>query len=154
MPNGIREFLNTAAGKAASIAVIVIALGLLGWSIYSNLGSSDIAAISRDRMYVDIKTGQAFPHELKAGDAVPIQAPTGGLTGYPSEACYWTADGKVKKDPSYVVLNETIGKDGPTFCSDCGRLVVGHNPSPIDRHNVAPPTKAEMGQGNRSSRPG
>jgi len=41
-----------------------------------------------------------------------------------------------------VLLNEATGKPGPTFCPDCGRFVVPHNPSP-QMSPKPPPTKQE-----------
>jgi hypothetical protein len=64
------------------------------------------------------------------GQSIPIKAPSGNNSGYPAELCYWTKDGQAKTDPTPVLLNVLVGKPGPTFCPDCGRLVVGHNPRP------------------------
>ena len=59
----------------------------------------------------------------------PVKSPHSGKeTGYEPERCYWTADGKPKPEPTYVLLNAAVGKPGPTFCQDCKRLVVGLNP--------------------------
>src|SRR4051812_4583507 len=98
MPTGIREFLNSPAGKVTSVLVILVALGLMIWSILSNFGGSDAAAISADRVYMDTATNKPFAYELKAGDGVPVKAPSGSMTGYPTEKCFWTKDGKPKKD--------------------------------------------------------
>ena len=54
----------------------------------------------------------------------------------------WTKDGKIKQDPTPVLLNEYAGKPGPTFCPDCGRRVVAHNPPPVIGAKP-PPTKEE-----------
>ncbi len=35
-----------------------------------------------------------------------------------------------KKNGTWVVLNETLGKPGETVCPECGNRVVGHNPLP------------------------
>ena len=74
--------------------------------------------------------------------SVPAKAPSGGNTGYPSEKCYWTKDGKIKTEPTYVLLNIYKNSSEPTFCPDCGRLVVSHNPAPVAGRS-APPTKGE-----------
>ena len=92
-------------------------------------------------MYIDANTGKAFDHILEKGERVPIQTPSGEKAGYPAEPCYWTKDGKAKTEPTWVLLNVYSKKPGPTFCPDCGRLVVGHNPPPAPGES-APPTAA------------
>ena len=94
-------------------------------------------------MFVDVETGKGFHQKLSADLVVPCRAPdTGKMAGYPAELCYWTRDGRPKADPTPVALNDTLGKPGPTFCPECGRLVVHHNPAPGP--GVAPPpTRAE-----------
>jgi hypothetical protein len=64
-------------------------------------------------------------------------------TGYPAEACYWTADGGTKTEPTWVLMNAVLGKPGPTFCPDCGRLVVARNPMPGPGVKP-PPTQQEL----------
>ncbi len=122
-------------------------IGLLGllvviWTIKGTFGESDAAAISADRIYIDSATLKPFEHVLKIGETIPVKAPSGGMTGYPAELCYWTRDGKVKDKPTPVLLNQDVGKPGPTFCPDCGRLVVGHNPR-AEPGMRPPPTEEE-----------
>jgi len=138
----LREFFNSAGGKITAVVLGVIGLGILVWAIKGNFGESDAASLSRGRIFMDAKTAKPFNYELKEGDTIPVEAPSGGKTGYPAELCYWTKDGKTKDDPTPVLLNQYAGKPGPTFCPDCGRLVVSHNPPPgIASH--PPPTQAE-----------
>ena len=80
---------------------------------------------------------KAFRYEIKIGDSVPVKAPSGEKSGYPAELCYWTKDGQPKEDPTPVLLNQYVGKSGPTFCPDCGRLVVNHNPVAVAGHQAA-----------------
>ena len=63
---------------------------------------------------------------------------------------HWTADGQSKPTPTAVLLNESIDKPGPTFCPDCGRLVVGHNPRPAEA-SQPPPTAQEYAATMQSS---
>lgn len=144
---GAREFLNSPKGRVASGAFAIVAFVLLAYFVWQRLGNSN-AEISNQRMFVDSTTGLAFGHELVLGESIPVKAPSGGQTGYPSEACYWTKDGAVKIDPTYVILNEYLEKSGPTFCPDCDRLVVGRNPAAGPNVN-APPTRAEYAAQNR-----
>src|SRR4051794_31940116 len=105
----LREFFNSNAGKATAIILILVGVVAMFMSVRSNL-SSDIAAISRDRMFIDAKTLKPYEHVLSMGEKMPVKAPSGGNTGYPAELCYWTKDGTIRKDPYPVLLNQAIGK--------------------------------------------
>lgn len=146
---GIREFLNSPKGKAISATAIVIAVLLLGWSIWSNLSGDDAATSAGTFGFVDASTGKAFNYTIQAGDKIPVMAPSGKHSGYPAEMCWWTKDGTIKKVPTPVLLNEYAGKTGPTFCPDCGRLVVGHNPPAVPGMKP-PPTEAEYKARNQN----
>ena len=139
--NGLREFFNSKAGKITGSVLGLFALALFIFMLKNYMGAGEAARLSSDRMFVDSATGKAFEHRIKPGDVIPVKAPSGGNTGYPAEACYWTADGKIKQDPTPVLLNSRVGKPGPTFCPECGRLVVMHDPTPVA--GKPPPTKAE-----------
>jgi hypothetical protein len=140
---GVREFLNTTAGRVVAIALMAVALLVSGFVIWNSVGASEAARLSRDRLFICSETGKQFECELKAGMSIPTRSPYSGKeTGYPAELCFWTKDGKTKSEPTAVLLNRWVGKPGPTFCSDCGRLVVGHNPAPGPDVRV-PPTQAE-----------
>jgi hypothetical protein len=129
--------------KTIGVPLLVVCAAIGAYlGVRAIMGPGEAAASSRERMFVDVTTGKPFQQELEVGMTFPVQAPSGGKSGYPAEPCYWNADGSVRQDPSWVVLNETQGKHGPTFCPDCGRLVVIHNP-PADAGRKPPPTKAE-----------
>ncbi len=139
---GVREFFRTSAGKYAAIALVVVAVAICAWSIISNLGASDAAKLSNARVFLCVETNKPYDLELEAGMSVPAPSPySGKATGYPAERCFWTADGKIKDDPTFVVLNEQLGKRGSTYCPDCGRLVVAYNPEPSERST--PPRKKD-----------
>lgn len=127
--------------------LVILGLCVLGvvyviWLISTHTGSG-VSDTAYYRMYVDIETGKPFRHKVQVGDSWPIASPYSGKnTGMPAEACYWTPDGTIKKDPDWVVLNDLVGKSGPTFCPVCGRLVVGHNPAPAPGKKP-PPTQDE-----------
>lgn len=140
---GIREFLQTKAGYATSIGVILIALVALGFSVRSNLGN-EIADVTGQQVAVCSATGKSWNFKLKPGMTFPIDSPhSGKKTGYPADAtCNWTADGKVDTELTYVLMNDTAGKQGPTFCPKCSRQVVRENPlASADRK--PPPTDKE-----------
>lgn len=123
----------------------VTALIAAGVILYYQVGGPDVARQASDRVYIDIATGKTFTYTIKEGDMEPIKAPSGGLTGYRAETCYWgkDADGRwiIKDEPTYVVWKKRIDPETTeeTLCPDCGRRVVGHNPKPrqedIDRAN-------------------
>ncbi len=126
----LRRLLDTPAGKIAAISASVLLLVVAGLVVRANL-KSDTPTTAFHTMFICTETGKTFEHQNKIGETQPILSPySGKKTGVPAEACYWTADGGTKKNPTWVLLNELAGKPGPTFCPDCNRLVVGHNPAP------------------------
>jgi hypothetical protein len=144
----IREFINefsaTPKGKIA-LGVITLISVVLFWRVFAGGSSWERQAAANAGRWTFICTETKKTFELKTDENTPNPAPSpysGKNTGVYAEACYWTADGKVKDEPTWVLLNERIGKPGPTFCPDCGRLVTEMNPSPMYQHE-APPTKQE-----------
>src|SRR5687767_15536404 len=115
----LRAYFQTGAGKASGIGLTVVAVLLAAWSVKNALGPTDAQMLSTDRVFIDAKTGKSFRHTIKPGETLPVDAPS-GKTGYPAEACYWTKDGQVKKEPTYVLLNENKQPPvkAPTFCPD------------------------------------
>ena len=123
------------------IGFIVVAAGVLVASVWGALDGNDAAAASRERLFICGETGEPFAHEVEHGESIPVRSPHSGKdTGFPAERCYWTADGTIKDEPTAVLLNEYAGTSGATFCRDCNRLVVGHNPRP-EPGDAAPPTR-------------
>ena len=151
MMTGVREFLRTKGGTAAGIALVVVALAAVVWSISSNLGDSAAAVNARERVFVCAETKKPFNHELVRGESIPVKSPyTGKNTGYPAELCYWTADGGIKDEPTAVLMNTSIGLPGRTYCPDCKRQVVGFNPRAMPEMKP-PPTEAGAGDGGGGS---
>jgi hypothetical protein len=134
------NFLERPVGKWIAVGFVILALGVAFYEIKDSFSS--VASQDRSRTFMDSQTMQPFHHELEKGESIPVDAPSGGKTGYPAEFCYWTKDGQIKSDPTPVLLNSWIGKSGPTFCPDCGRLVVANNPQPTPGSRP-PPTREE-----------
>ncbi|MFT3784771.1 MAG: hypothetical protein QM770_01215 [Tepidisphaeraceae bacterium] len=112
------------------IAFSVSAAAMAGLSAWY-FTSSDVPDTAYHTMFICSETGKTFDHVNALGDELPLTSPyTGRRTAFPAEPCYWTKEGGTKKTPTWVLLNELAGKSGPTFCPDCDRLVVGHNPEP------------------------
>lgn len=138
----IREFLQSPAGKVVAAIVAVLGLGMVFFAI-RDVTLDSHARASASRMFICSETGKPFEHELTLGEKQPVQSPfTDKATGYLAEACSWTADGKVKSTPTWVLMNHWIGKAGPTYCTDCDRLVVQFNPI-ADASDTPPPTSRE-----------
>src|SRR5436190_14581405 len=106
---GLREFLNSSSGRTIGMGLAILMVIAAGFFIWKALGPSDAEALSRDHIFIDSKTMKPFNHQLQIGEMVPVDAPSGGKTGYPAELCYWTKDGKPKADPTPVLLNASIG---------------------------------------------
>jgi hypothetical protein len=139
---GTRDFLATTSGKLLTFVLAGIAIVVAAVLIWRSFGPPSEVVDANTRYFVDTKTGKSFRRELKAGMRMPIDAPSGEKTGYLAELCFWNADGSQRKEPYAVVLNSALGKPEPTFCPDCGRLVVGHNPVPMEG-SKPPPKKQE-----------
>jgi hypothetical protein len=138
-----REYLDSVAGKV-TVGLIILALGgLMYWSVRSNFGPTSAARMASERVFVCAKTGKSFSHTMEKGERIPVYSKfSGENTGFPAEMCFWNADGSIRTEGVPVLLNPYKGVSEPTFCPECGRLVVGHNPPPAPSHKP-PPTKAE-----------
>ena len=143
----LRQFFQTKGGAVTAVVLVIISLSLAAYAV-RGVFTSDAESLSAGRVFIDAKTNKPFNVTLKPGMSYPVEAPSGGKTGYPAEKCYWNKDGSVRKEPYYVLLNSLAGKSEPTFCPDCGRLVRPHNPSP-DSGAKLPPTEAEFKAGRR-----
>lgn len=149
----MRGLLDSMPGRVSAIVLAVIGVGGAIYAVRQSFGRTDAAAAAQDRIFVCAETGESFQHRLNVSDRIPVVSPhTGKRTGYPAELCYWTASGQTRRKPVPVLLNSYRGQAEPTFCPDCGRLVVSHNPAP-DPNHMPPPTRTEyhasmqMGQG-------
>lgn len=130
MPNaGENKLKKTLSIVGASAALLVLAIVVLRSTL---LAPPDAGDLSRRRTVVDTKTGEVIENfPIPENSSMPWTNPkTGEKTLIQGEACYWTRDGKAKLEPTYVLLNEMLGKPGPTICPDCGRTVTAHNPLP------------------------
>ena len=144
MAASLRQFFNTKAGYVtASVGVAVIACALF-FSIRSSLRGNEAVRPVGDRWVVCSETGKAWEITLKPGMTFPIDSPySGKRTGYVAEAaCNWTSDGKVGTRITYLLMNDRLGKKGPTFCPDCHRQVVRDNPAASPGRSP-PPTEQE-----------
>ena len=143
----MQRALGTTAGKILGIAFSLAAVGMAVYVIMTFL-NGDMPDTANYTTYICSETGKSFRHKNEMGETIPIASPFSGKnTAYPAEACYWNSDGTTKKEPTWVLLNDAIGKNEPTFCPDCGRLVVGHNPRPVVGAKP-PPTKVEYASRN------
>jgi hypothetical protein len=144
MLEALRKFFQSKAGVATAGILVVIGLVAAVYAFKASFGESDVEYAARVRMFMDASTNPPTPfkHSIDGGESVPVKAPSGQMTGYPAEACYWTKDGNSKTSPTWVLLNAWKQSKEPTFCPDCGRLVVSHNPAP-EPERKPPPTKAE-----------
>ncbi|MBM4107609.1 MAG: hypothetical protein FJ255_02165 [Phycisphaerae bacterium] len=117
------------ASVGALLAIGVLAY-VLGGAVAARRNDPGVA--SRIRAVIDSETGELIrEYSVPDGASLPWKNPRSGrATLYPAATCYWTREGKAKLDPTYVLLNEDVGKPGATICPDCGRTVVPHNPMP------------------------
>ncbi len=141
----IEKLAHLPGAKMIFGALLVVALGLTVYFI-AGAATGEAPNDAYSTVYICSETGKTFRHTNQMGEEIPILSPYSGQnTGYVAERCYWNADGTIKKKPTYVLLNSDLpGKENePTFCPDCGRLVVGHNPAPDPNNPHPPPTRDE-----------
>jgi len=115
------------------IILSVLLLGTAGVFAYRTFYAAEPVALdSPPVMCICAETGKTFEYKLQMKDEFPVESPyTNEKTGYRAEACYWQADSEEPKaKPTWVLLNEDVGKAGVTECPDCSRVVVRHNPLP------------------------
>lgn len=118
--------------KIGATVLAVLALGLLVGMVWKNFGTEDARADYRTLM--DRETGELF--ELPTADLKPYPMPhpkTGQNTLYRTEICYWGEECR-KRGGTRVIMNQLLGKEGPTYCPVCGHVVRFHNPRPPDYH--------------------
>lgn len=122
------------AGKGgpifAALLLLVSGIGVY-LAVFSKDGFSRLEEDTSNPFFID-EAGEVFRARLKVGVDVEIKNPKTGKPGYRVEWCWWTKDGKPRTEPFPVLLQEYMGKPGPTFCPDCERLVVPHNPQIIE----------------------
>jgi hypothetical protein len=144
------KFFGTTIGRTVGGLLALVVLGALYLELRDYYAPAAVAAM-RQTTFICSETSKVFSRELVKGDTIPVLSPySGHNTGYPAEYCFWNADGTTKSTPTPVLLNFWIGKPGPTFCPDCGRLVVAHNPSPTPGMKP-PPTRDEYERMHASS---
>lgn len=126
---------------AAGALVIILAVGWVGIRALTSNPVNEL--LNSELVFMCSKTGKTFEVELKSGMTIPVRSPyTKENTGYPAERCYWTADGKIKNEPTFVLLNNYRGDKSATYCHDCGRLVKEFNPLP-QPGDTPPPLKLD-----------
>ncbi len=125
----------------AVVAVVICVYVVASNTIFSPISPDEQ---SRIRAAIDGESGELFEeYRVKDGVTLPWKNPkTGKNTVWPAEKCYWNKDGTAKITPTYVLLNDLVGKPGPTLCPDCGHVVVGHNPMPPQDLIIAAAKKA------------
>ena len=144
MLEDLRKFFQSRGGFIVAGMVGLVGIVAVVYAFKANFGTTDAERFTSDRTFIDASTGKPFSYTIKIGDTLPITAPSGQKTGWPAELCYWNKDGSIRKTPFPVLLNvyKNPGSREPTFCPDCGRLVVPHNPAPVEG-SKPPPTQEE-----------
>ncbi|MBA4027813.1 MAG: hypothetical protein C0475_01470 [Planctomyces sp.] len=111
-------------------------LALLAWLAAPHLRADPFNRSGRVLTVMDSVTG-VVRHDFRAPpDASPpfVNPGTGDRTLFLPERCHAVrgSPGLATRTPTFVILNEDLGRDGPTRCPDCGRAVTRHNKSVSD----------------------
>ena len=114
--------------KVGAITLAVATVALLGAMLWRTFGGQSSAPSLRTLM--DAETGQLVTIKATEVGPLPMTNPkTGKRTLYLTERCFWGE--KCNKDGgTHVIMNELMGKAGPTKCPVCGHVVYFHNPRP------------------------
>jgi hypothetical protein len=148
----IRKKLNQSGGLGAGIAAVVVLLVLViaFVSFRSATGPSLAAQNASQQPFICTETHKLFFHTLKPGEKLPIYSSYSGKnTAYPADQCWWTKDGKLRSEPFYFLRNSYLGKRGPTFCPDCGRLFDPYLGAPAAGMKP-PPTRDEYAKSHHA----
>ncbi len=123
--------LGPLSGKLG-VFIFVVLFSTAGYLTWHTLTHGEQAKPdSPPIIYMCSETKKTFERKPEMNETIPVMSPyTQRKTGYPAEMCFWTRDGKQKAEPTYVLINEHLGKKGPTICPDCGKIVYPHNPTP------------------------
>lgn len=143
----VRNLLQGNTGLLLAVLLLVGGGTIFYITVLAGDGVSEIAEDSRTQTLIDAD-GNVFTVKLSLKSSEKdLVNPKSGKTGYPAEWCWWTKDGKKRDKPFPVLLNQHKGDNSPTFCPDCDRLVIPHNPQYIEGLPVPklPPTKQEYG---------
>lgn len=115
---------------AGALLAFLLAGAVVAWQVLSR--EPDIGALSASTTVIDAESGEVvrrFP--LPLDKVHPWTNPkTGRDTLYPAEPCFWDKDGSVMPEPTWVLVNDYMGKPGETKCPHCARRVVPRNPMP------------------------
>jgi hypothetical protein len=132
---GLREFFQSDKGKMVAFGLVGLGVVAVGISLWIQMSPGAEIQDANNPAYINASTGAVKHFKAEVGFVTP-------QGWFPAENCYWTKEGKTKEVPTLVLLNKYKGSNDPTFCPDCGRLVVGHNP-PAMEGKRPPPTQAE-----------
>jgi len=129
------------------VVVFIVLFGAAAFLTYRTLSTAEPEVLEpRTEIFKCAETGETFEVLVRPGDKWPIESPfSKKLTGYPTEACWWTAEGGIQDKPTYVILNDYLGTPGDTICPDCGQIVLPHNPRP--EPGDTPPSKSAIRAG-------
>lgn len=114
-----------------SVLAVAVAAFLLNRTLS---GMGDPAGETAKTVLIDSETLEVVKnYRLPVDGQQPYVNPkTGRKTLFYAEKCFWmdSKRERAKLTPTYVLLNEYIGKPGRTVCPDCGAPVQALNPSP------------------------
>lgn len=125
------------------IGVIALA-GIFGiWRVVAAMSPSAAQRACDNPLFIDAVTGKTFHAVVHVGETMPVTSPyTGRKTGYPVAWSWWSRSGRPLVKPQAVLMNSWIGKKGPTFAPQSGRLVYPMETRPYPGEQP-PPTKQQ-----------
>lgn len=122
--------MNDTLKKAILAVVAIVLVSYAACSIWGTF--EDDIGDANTRTLKDAETGELVkvPVNEEYGPFPMLNKKTGKKSLYPTEICF--ANQCEKAGGTYVILNEMMDKEGPTYCPKCGTLVRLRNPGPRD----------------------
>ncbi len=114
------------AKKGVLILVVVVLVGYVLSTLFGGDEIDDVIASANTRILMCSETGELFTFDLDdiEGTYPMVNPKTGKKTLFPTVVCYARECGK-KPGGTRLIMNRFLGKEGPTYCPNCGVLVKG-----------------------------
>lgn len=120
--------MNDTLKKALLAVVAIVLVSYAACTIWGTF--EDDIGEANTRTLKDAETGELVkvPVNEDYGPFPMLNKKTGKKSLYPTEICF--ANQCEKAGGTYVIMNDLLGKEGPTYCPNCGALVKYFNPGP------------------------
>jgi len=120
--------LNDKSKLSIGLSILALASAVVGFQLFFR--GADAADFANAVVCIDAESGKVVKDFVPPAGKMAPWTGRGFTKLYPAERCYYDKDGKVKSEPTYVLVKALLGQEGETLCPDCNRKVTLRNPSP------------------------